>query len=119
MLFLCGMLALGLMIVFFWKKAQIAAYGAAGVWILLGFQALAQSTSPNPAQIQDTYMGLFWLCIVFTIACIFLPLIMRERPSKDDIYVDDLDEVTGGKVTPEEHKMKTQRPSRFPQKGHE
>lgn len=101
MLFLCGMLALGLLILFFWKKSSVAAYGAAGVWILLGFQALDQSTSPSPAQIQDTYMGLFWLCVVFTIACILLPLIMREKPSKDDVYADEYDEVTGEPIPKE------------------
>lgn len=120
MLFLCGMLALGLMIIFFWKKSQVAAYGAAGVWILLGFQALAQSTSPSPAQIQDTYMGLFWLCVVFTIACILLPLVMREKPSPDDLYVDEVDEVTGEKIPRKEGDDKVkpgQKPSRFSRTG--
>ena len=116
---LFGMLALGLLFGFIWKKYGFLAYGAAGVWALLGFLALTTSSSNSPAEITDVYMGLFWLCIAFVIGCSLLPTVMREKPSPDDIYVDEIDEVTGDKITPEEHKMRKQRPSRFPQKGHD
>ena len=108
-LILFGIMALALLALFFWKKSQVAAYGAAGAWLLLGIQAYVVSDSPNPAQIQDTYMGLFWLGVVFTIACIFLPLIMREKPSKDDIFVDEIDEVTG---EPIKHESEVERQAR-------
>ena len=117
LLILFGLMALVLLALFFWKKNQAAAYGAAGAWLLLGIQALTQSDSPNPAQIQDTYMGLFWLGMVFTIACIFLPLVMREKPSKDDLTVDELDEVTGEKIIKEETKPSRKRASRFSRLG--
>ena len=117
LLILFGLMALVLLALFFWKKNQAAAYGAAGAWLLLGIQALTQSDSPNPAQIQDTYMGLFWLGMVFTIACIFLPLVMREKPSKDDLTVDELDEVTGEKIIKEETKPSRKRASRFARLG--
>lgn len=120
LLVLLGFMALVFLVVFFWKKAQMAAYGAAGVWTLFGIQAMQQSTSPNPAQIQDVYMGLFWLGIVFTIACIFLPLVMREKPSPDDLYMDEIDEVTGEPKEKDEPKKK-RRPflSRFSKTGKE
>lgn len=116
---LFGILGLGLVFGFIWKKYGWLAYGAAGAWALLGFFALTTSSSSSPAQITDVYMGLFWLCIAFVIGCSLLPTVMRDKPSPDDIYVDEIDEVTGEKITPEEHKMKKQRPSRFPGTGHD
>lgn len=101
MLFILGLLALGLTLGFFWKQSAVLAYGASGTWMLLGFQALTQSSSAV-FPIQDTYMGLFWICVVFCIACIFLPSVMKEKPSPDDIYVEDVDEVTGDPIKREE-----------------
>jgi hypothetical protein len=80
---------------FFWKRSGFFAYGAAGAWALLGFQSFITSSGGSPIPITDTYMGLFWMCIVFVIACVLLPTIMREKPSPDDLSVDEIDEVTG------------------------
>lgn len=118
---LFGILALGLVFGFIWKNYAWLAYGAAGVWALLGFLSFQTSDSGNPTQITDVYMGLFWLSIGFVIACSLLPSVMREKPSKDDIYVDDIDEVTGEPIKREESKAaateqrprKKGRPSRF------
>jgi len=110
MLFVLGMLALGLIIGFFIWRSGVLAYGASGSFFLLGITAMGQSTGANPTEIVDAYMGLFWLCVAFTIACALLPLLMREKPSKDDIYVDEIDEVTGEKVTKEEPRGKKRRP---------
>lgn len=97
MFVICGVLALGLLAIFFWKNSGVAAYGASGLWLLLGFVSMGQSTSPV-FPIQDTYMGLFWMGMIFCMACALLPSVMREKPSKDDIYVDDVDEVTGERI---------------------
>ena len=109
MLFVLGMLALGLIIAFFIWKSGVLAYGASGSFFLLGITAMGQSTGANPTEIVDAYMGLFWLCVAFTIACVLLPAIMREKPSKDDIYVDDIDEVTGEPIKKEEPKERKRR----------
>ena len=127
MLLICGVLALGLLAIFFWKNSAVAAYGASGLWVLLGFVAMGQSSSPV-FPIQDAYMGLFWMGIAFCIACILLPSVMREKPSKDDIYADDVDEVssgrsgydevTGEKIVKEGPKRQRRiRPSRFSRTG--
>lgn len=109
MLFVLGALGLGLIIAFFWKKSGVLAYGAAGAWLLLGFRALEISGSSTLIPIDDTYIGLFWLCMAFTIACALLPSVMREKPSKDDIYPEEVDEVTGEKIEKEEPKAKKSR----------
>lgn len=114
---LFGILGLGLTFGFIWKKYGWLSYGAAGVWGLLGFLALQTSSSANPGQITDVYMGLFWLCMGFVIACSLLPSVMREKPSKDDIYVDEIDEVTGERIPKEEPKRKRTRPSLFSRRG--
>lgn len=101
MLFVLGMLALGLIIAFFIWKSGVLAYGAAGSFFLLGIVAMEQSAGSNPTQMEDAYMGLFWLCVAFTIACVLLPLVMREKPSKDDVYADEVDEVTGEPILKE------------------
>lgn len=106
---LFGMLGLGLLFGFIWKKYGFLAYGAAGVWGLLGFLALTTSSSSSPAQITDVYMGLFWLCMAFVIGCSLLPTVMREKRSKDDLYVDEIDEVTGEPVKKKEEKPKRNR----------
>ncbi len=116
---LFGMLGLGLVFGFIWKKYAWLAYGAAGAWALLGFLAFQTSSSASPAEITDVHMGLFWLSIGFVIACSLLPTVMRDRPSKDDIYVDDIDEVTGEPKIPEGPKQKRQRSSRFSKTGHD
>ena len=127
MLLICGVLALGLLAIFFWKNSAVAAYGASGLWVLLGFVAMGQSSSPV-FPIQDAYMGLFWMGIVFCIACILLPSVMREKPSPDDIYADDVDEVSGVSrrfdevthepIKPEGPKRQRRiRPSRFSRTG--
>jgi len=87
-LWLFGFLGLGLLGMFFWKRIAFLSYGAAGVWALMGFQALQASASGNPTQITDTYMALFWLSIGFVIACSLIPTLMREKPEPDDVYVD-------------------------------
>jgi len=97
------------MIAFFWKKSNVLAFVAAGGWVLLGFFAFGQSDS-TVFPITDVYMGLFWLCIAATIGCVLLPAVMREKPSKDDIYPEEVDEVTGEKIVPEEPKEKKRRP---------
>lgn len=89
-LWLFGFLGLGLMGMFFWKRLAFLSYGAAGVWALMGFQALQTSAGSNPTQIIDTYMALFWLSIGFVVACSLLPTLMREKPEKEDVYVDDI-----------------------------
>ena len=80
---------------FFHWRSGFFAYGAAGAWALTAFQAFTMSGSTNPTSITDTYMAMFWLCIAFVIGCALLPNIMREKTSKDDVTVDELDEVTG------------------------
>ena len=119
---LFAMLGLGLTLGFFWKRSGVLAYGAAGVWALLGLQAFVTSSGSNPTDISDTYMGLFWLCIGFVVACSLLPTVMREKPVKgEDIYVDrDIDGSDIGHVTPEKKDNpggKSPRPSKFNNKG--
>lgn len=109
LLLLFGFLGLGLTFGFFWKRSGFLAYGAAGMWVLLGFQSFQASASLSPIEITDTYMGLFWLCIAFVIGCALLPTVMREKPSKDDIYVDEFDEVTGEKIPREQPRQKKRR----------
>ena len=94
-LLLFGLLGLGLTYGFFWKRSSFFAYGAAGAWALLGFQGFVASAGSNPAQITDTYMGLFWLCVAFTVGCALLPTIMRERPEPEDIPTDALGDDIG------------------------
>ena len=110
-LILFGILGLGMTFGFFWKKSAFFAYGAAGAWALLGFQAFQQSASASPAQITDTYMALFWLCMAFVIGCALLPAVMREKRSPDDIYPEEVDEVTGEPIPKEE--KETFSPRRF------
>ena len=117
MLFVLGALGLGLIIAFFWKKSGVLAYGAAGAWLLLGFRALEISGSSTLIPIDDTYIGLFWLSMAFTIACVSLPAVMREKPSTDDIYPDEVDEVTGEKIPKKEPKPKRKRTSLFARFG--
>ena len=116
-LVLFGILGLGLTFGFFWKKSGFFAYGAAGAWALLGFQAFTMSATATPVPITDTYMALFWLCVAFTISCVLLPTVMREKPSPDDIYVDEVDEVTGEKIPKEGPKPKRKKTSRFARLG--
>ena len=81
---LFGILGLGFTFGFFWKRSGFFAYGASGIWALLGFLALQHSAGTNPTQIVDVYMGLFWLSLGFTIACGLLPSLMREKPTAED-----------------------------------
>ena len=111
LMILFGILGLGLTFGFFWKRSPFFAYGAAGAWVLLGFTSFVESASNSPAEITDVYMGLFWLCVAFTIACALLPTIMREKPSKEDIYVDDIDGSDLTDVLPEK-KEKVKQPER-------
>ena len=83
-LVLFGLLGLGFTIGFFWKRSAFFAYGAAAIWALLGFLAMQRSAGANPTQIVDVYMGLFWLCVAFVVACVLLPNVMREKPEKED-----------------------------------
>lgn len=87
-LWLFGFLGLGLLGLFLWKRLAFLAYGAAGVWGLMGFQALQTSAGSNPTEITDTYMALFWLSIGFVVACSLIPTLMREKPEKQDEDVD-------------------------------
>jgi len=89
-LWLFGFLGMGLLGMFFWKRIGFLSYGAAGLWALLGFQALQSSGSPSPVQITDTYMALFWLCIAFVIACSLLPSVMKEKLPKEE-FIEDVD----------------------------
>lgn len=92
LLMLFGFLAMGFTGAFLWKRYMLLGFGTAGMWALLGFAALQQSSSSGPAQITDTYMALFWLCIVFVIAFMLLPLVLRAKPESEDIYPEDLSE---------------------------
>lgn len=92
LLILFGFLAMGLTGTFLWKKYNLLSFGCAGMWALLGFTALQQSESTSPTDITDSYMGLFWLCITFTIAFMLLPLVVRAKPEPDEIYPEELDE---------------------------
>lgn len=107
-----GFLAIPLvfMVAFFIWRSNVLAFIAAGGWILVGFFAFGQSDSAV-MPITDVYMALFWLSVAATIACILLPAIMREKASKDDIYPEDVDEVTGDPVEKED---KTPRRKRKP-----
>lgn len=101
LLILFGIMALGLTGMFFWKRSQFLAYGAAGSWALLGFQSFVESGSTNPTNITDTYMAMFWLCVAFVIGCALLPTVMREKPTKEDIYVEDIDGSDLSAILPE------------------
>lgn len=122
LLVLFGILGLGLTSMFFWKRSPFLAYGAAGAWALLGFQAFVDSGSTNPTNIVDTYMAMFWLCMGFVVGCALLPTIMREKPTKEDIFVDDIDDdgsnLSG--ILPEKKEEPAKRepkPSRFAETG--
>ena len=86
-----GIIPLGLLALFLWKKLSLLAYASAGMWAVLGFLAFQLSTSPSPAQIQDIYMALFWVCIALVITMVLLPLAIREKKDPEEIYVDDFD----------------------------
>lgn len=88
---LLAVLAMGFTGMFFWKRMAVLAFGAAGSWALLGFLSLTTSTAASPTEITDVWMGMFWLCMMFTVACALLPAIMREKPEPEDIYVDNVD----------------------------
>ena len=83
-LLLFGMLGMGFTFGFFWKRSAFFAYGAAGVWALLGFMSLGRSAGANPTDITDVYMGLFWLCMGFMIGCALLPSLMKEKALADE-----------------------------------
>lgn len=86
-------LALGFTVSGYIFRKSALAYAAAGCWVLLGFFAFQLSSSSNPTQITDVYMGLFWLCMMLTIVCILEPSIMKE-PSKvleDEDNLTDMD----------------------------
>jgi hypothetical protein len=89
------LMAMGMMTLFVWKRIGLFSFGAAGVWALLAFLGFQQSGAGAPIPITDVYMGVFWIGVAFTIICAFLPMIMREKPDPDDVYIDDFDEVTG------------------------
>lgn len=78
---------------FIWKRLAFLAAAAAGMFILLGFQALTLSDSSNPTNITDPWMGLFWLSEFLAVAMILLPAVMREKPAeqKGDLYMEDID----------------------------
>lgn len=112
-----GILPLGLLGLFLWKRLALLAYGSAVTWGLFGFFAFQTSTSPSPAQIQDIYMALFWVCIAFVITMMFLPLVMREKKEPEELYVDELDtdlEKTGQK---KREQSKKQGSSKFAANG--
>ena len=98
-------LPLVLLGLFFWKKSAFLAFLAAGGWILLGFYSFGLSNS-SVFPITDIYMGLFWLCVGATIGCVLLPSAMREKPSPDDIYPEEVDEVTGEPIKREKPSSK-------------
>ena len=84
-------LALVMVALFIWKRHAFLSYAAAGAWIMLGITAMLDSESTSPINITDVNMALFWLCVAFTIACALLPLAMREKKDKGELYADDLD----------------------------
>jgi len=107
----------------FWLKWRIAflAYGSAGTWFLLAILAMQTSGGSNPTEIVDIYMALFWLGIVFTLGMALLPTVMREKPEKGDIYVDNVD-VAGDDVSsimPDktEEPETREKPNRFDRTG--
>lgn len=97
------LLPLGLLALFFWRRSAFLAFFSAGGWLLLGFYSFNVSNS-SPMPITDIYMGLFWLCVGATIGCVFLPAVMREKASPDDVYPEEADEVTGDPIKREESK---------------
>lgn len=72
-------LVLGLTIAGFAMKKSVLAIGAAGAWIVLAFYSLGVSTSPNPTEITDVYMALFWFGCFLAITCIFESVYMRSK----------------------------------------
>jgi hypothetical protein len=87
------------------------------MWALFGFFAFQTSTSPSPAQIQDIYMALFWVCVALVITMALLPLVMREKKEPEELYVDELDtdlEKTGQK---KREQSKKQGSSKFAANG--
>lgn len=91
-LILLGCMGLAFTFGFFLWRSSFCAYGAAGLWILTGMLSLQTSAAPNPGAIIDVYMGLFWMCVGFTIACALLPSLMRPKPEPDDFPIDSLGE---------------------------
>jgi len=106
--------AIGLTLGWVWKREGFLAWGAAAVWLLLGFTAMAESTSPSPAQISDVYMGLFWLCIGFTIE-------ERTTEGSEDLIkgIEGEDLSSMMDRSEESPQTKKTRPSRFSQTGRE
>jgi hypothetical protein len=72
-------IALGLTIISFYLRKSVLATGAGLSWILLGFQSYGMSSAANPGEITDVYMGLFWMCIIMCIVCIFEAVYMRPK----------------------------------------
>ena len=118
-----AVLALGMTLGFVWKRNGFFSYGAAGAWLLMGLLAFQESASPNPGQITDVYMGLFWLSVGFTITCGLLPLLMREKPelaeeAEGEWEGEDLSAFGfGGEKKQPEVRPRTPRPSKFGQTG--
>jgi len=71
----------------------------------------------------DVYMGLFWLCIGFTIVCAILPFAAQERTTEGSedlikgIEGEDLSSMMDR--SEESPQTKKTRPSRFSQTGRE
>jgi hypothetical protein len=111
-----GILPLGFLGLFLWKRLSLLAYGSAATWGLFGFFAFQQSTSPDPAHIQDIYMALFWVCVALIIVMVLLPLVMREKKEKEEIYANDLDRDLE-QIQPKKDRPRKEKPSRFAQTG--
>lgn len=111
-----GILPLGFLGLFLWKRLSLLAYGSAAMWALFGFFAFQASTSPDPAHIQDIYMALFWVCAALVIVMVLLPLVMREKKEPEEIYVDDLDSDLE-KIQPKKDRPRREKPSRFAKTG--
>lgn len=87
-------LALGFTAFCYIFRKGAMAFAAAGGWMVMAVYALGKSDSPNPTQITDIYMALFWLGISLVIVSVMEPLIMKA-PGKELQDEETLSEMGG------------------------
>lgn len=80
----------------------------AGLWIR-GLSVTANSPAGTP---WDIYYGMYFFCLFMVLACVLLPVAMRDKKAEEpgDVYVDDVDRA-------EEYNEKLWKATRAPRVG--
>jgi len=103
-------LAVGLTIGGYALRNIALSYGAGGAWVVMAFYAMGQSDSPNPTQITDIYMALFWIGLGMLLVCMLEPVIYRKAKALAEEVAELSDEeVEAGNFNRQREEMEKMR----------